>query len=116
MNNIRAGDLAVVVQGLWPNVGRLVFVSAFAPDFDFTAMNLGIRDGWRVRSWSNEPLETIGGQRMSGVTPKGSLRRLDRLPAQQQREIEIEMAKADFQEAMSDLARYFEKEEELTAS
>ena len=116
MSNIRPGDLAVVVRGLWPNVGRVVFVSAFAPDFDFRAMNLGRRDGWRVRSWSSEPLETTVGQLMSAVTPVGSLRRLDRLPAEQQREIEIEMAKADFQEAMSELARYFEKEEELATS
>jgi hypothetical protein len=55
MNNIRPGDLAVVVQGLWPNVGRVVFVSAFVPDFDFSAMEHCGRQGWRVRSWGMGP-------------------------------------------------------------
>jgi hypothetical protein len=49
MDNIRARDLAVVVQGLWPNVGRMVYVHEFVPGFDFGVMGLGIRDGWRVR-------------------------------------------------------------------
>jgi hypothetical protein len=113
MNNIRRGDLAIVVQGLWPNVGRVVYVSEYVPDFDFNDMGLGTRDGWRVRSWSDGTLQTIVGPRMVGITPVGSLRRLDRLPAQQQQQLEKEMAKADFEDALSDLARYFEKQESL---
>ena len=113
MNNIRPGDLAVVVRGLWPNVGRLVFVSEFVPDFDFNAMGLGTRDGWRVRSWSDGPLETIVGPGMVGITPVGALRRLARLSAQQQQELENEMAKADFEDALSEFARYFEMQDAL---
>lgn len=111
MNNIRPGDLAFVVEGLWPNVGRVVFVSSFQPNFDFSSMGLGTRDGWRVRSWSDGPLETTDGLRMSAITPVGSLRRLERFPAKQQREIVVEMAEADFKEAMVELARCFEMEE-----
>jgi hypothetical protein len=113
---IRPGDLAVVVQGLWPNVGRLVYVSEQVPDFDFSAMGLGTRDGWRVRSWSYGPLETIVGPGMVGITPVGSLRRIDRLHPQQQRQLENEMANADFADALSDLARYFERQEALIAA
>lgn len=113
MKNIRSGDLAVVVEGLWPNIGRLVFVSQFSPAHDFSLMGLGIRDGWRVRSWSHGPLETIAGPRMSAFTPVGSLRRIDPLPPIQRRAIEKQMARADFDEALTDLARILEKQDEL---
>jgi hypothetical protein len=113
MNNIRPRDLAVVVQGLWPNVGRIVYVCEFVPHFDFGAMGLDKRDGWRVRSWSCGPLETTEGPRNVGITPIGSLRRLDRLPPQQQQAIDREMALMDFQDAALELARYFEMQEAL---
>jgi hypothetical protein len=63
----------VVVQGLWPNFGRVVFVSSFRHNFDFNSMGLDTRDGWRVKSWSGGQLETIGGLRMDAITPVGSL-------------------------------------------
>lgn len=105
MSNIRVGDLAVVVKGFGPNIGRVVFVTKYVADFDFSFMGLGRSAGWRVRSWSAEPLETIGGLRTVGITPLGSLRRLDRLPPPHQREIELQMAQADFDDALSDLAK-----------
>jgi hypothetical protein len=83
----------------------LVYVSKFAPSYNFWAMGLGVRDGWRVRSCSSAPVETIAGPRMVGYTPVGSLRRIDRLPPDQQRALDLEMAHADFKEAMADLAR-----------
>ena len=115
MTDIRPRDLAIVVQGLWPNVGRLVYVSEFVQHFDFNAMGMGTRDGWRVRSRSNGPLDTTDGPRMVGITPVGSLRRLDRLPPQQQQAMETELAFAEFQDALSDLAKYFELQEALVA-
>ena len=116
MSNIRPRDLAVVIRGLWPNVGRIVYVCEFVPHFDFNAMGLGTRDGWRVRSWSNRPLETTEGPGNVGITPIGSLRRLDRLPPQQQQAIDKEMALIDFQDAMSEFARYFEMQEALATA
>ena len=113
MNNIRPGDLAVVVQGLWPNVGRVVFVSAFVPDFDFSAMGLGVRQGWRVRSWGHGPLTTTDGPRRVGITPIGTLRKLEPLPPAQQRELEREMACADFNDALADLAKIQKEQYEV---
>lgn len=113
MNNLRPGDLAIVVQGLWPNVGRLVFVSQFVPDFDFSPMGLYIRQGWRVRTWGQGPLETTDGPRMVGITPVDSLRRLDSLPPFQQCALHKEMARLDFDEAICDLARILKKQDEL---
>jgi hypothetical protein len=50
---------------------------------------------------------------MVGTTPVGSLRRLDRLPSQQQQEIDKAMDRVDFQDAVADLVRYFKRQEAL---
>ena len=113
MNDIKAGDLAFIVKGLWPNVGRVVYVAEFVPDFDFSPMGLSIRQGWRVRSWGHGPLQRTDGLHMVGNTPLGSLRRLEPLPPKQKREIKIAMAMEDFNDALKDLARYFAVQEAL---
>lgn len=61
MDDIWIGDLAVVVRGLWPNVGRIVYVHAYVPEFDFTNMGLGKTAGWRVRNWSAGKLTRTDG-------------------------------------------------------
>jgi hypothetical protein len=43
----------------------------------------------------------------------GSLRKLEPLPPTQQRELEREMAVADFKDALSDLARILKEQYEL---
>jgi len=113
MNKINRGDLAIVVQGLWPNVGRIVYVCEYVTEFDFTAMGLSVGAGWRVRSWSGGLLTRTDGLGLSGITPIGSLRPLDRLPKEQQREIEIEMALAEAAEAIKELAAWFAGQEAL---
>lgn len=107
---VRAGDLAVVVKGLWPNVGRIVFVDRYVQLHDFTTMGLGHMPGWRVRSWSLGPLETVAGPRFVGYTPLGSLKPLDPLPPDQARLVQQQMAIADFREAMQDLAEVLHRQ------
>ena len=109
--SLRAGDLAVVVKGLWPNVGRIVYVDRYVENHNFTAMGLGHLPGWRVRSWGRFPLETVGGPKFSGYTPHGSLKPLGPLPTDQARQVEREMAEADFREAMADLAAVLHRQE-----
>lgn len=115
MNNIRYGDLAIVVQGMWPNIGRVVYVASFSSAHDFRPMGLGIRDAWRVRSWGDQPLETTAGPRMCGFTPVGSLRRLDPLPPLQRAEIVKQMAEADIKESLAELARILKEQYEVMA-
>ncbi len=113
--NIKPGDLAIVVKGLWPNVGRIVYVNAYRELFDFSPMGLPPSPGWRVRSISARPLKTTEGRRMAGVTPVHSLRRLDPLPPEQMHRIAQRMAVADFREAMAGLAEVMETiEQEAT--
>lgn len=107
---VKPGCLAVVVRGLWPNMGRIVYVSHFVKEVDFTLMGLGKLPGWRIRSINRTPLETVLGPAMSGYTPVGSLRPLDPLEPPQALNLHRRMAVADFKEAMSNLASVLERE------
>ena len=111
--SVKPDDLAIVIQGLWPNVGRIVYVDRLEDAFDFSAMGLGVKPGWRVRAWGSAPLETTKGPRMAGFTPVGSLKPLYDLPPEQREAIRREMAKLDLEDAMNDLAKIFEKEHAL---
>lgn len=113
--NVKSGDLAIVVKGLWPNVGRIVYVDRYRPLFDFTPMGLPPSPGWRVRSISAQTLETTEGQRMAGITPVQSLRRIDPLPPEQMRRIAQRMAAADCREALDELAEIMESIEQEAA-
>ncbi len=113
--NVKAGDLAIVVKGLWPNVGRIVYVDRYRPLFDFSPMGLPPSPGWRVRSISAQPLETIEGLRMVGITPVRSLRRIVPLPPDQMHQIAQRMAVADCREAMDELAEIMETIEQEAA-
>lgn len=110
--SVRPGDLALVVKGLWPNIGRIVYVDRYIESHDFTAMGLGHRPGWRVRSWGRLALDTVDGLRFSGYTPDGSLKPLGPLPPDQARQVEQEMAEMDFREAMTELAAVLQKQEQ----
>lgn len=110
--NVRAGDLAVVVKGLWPNVGRIVFVDRYFESQDFTSMGLGLGPGWRVHSWRLGPLQTVAGPRSVGYTPLGSLKPLAPLPLDQARLVQQQMAITDFKEAMQDLAKVLHRQDQ----
>jgi hypothetical protein len=112
MDRIRMGNLAVIVKGFEVNIGKMVYVSGFEPQFDFIQMGWGVRDGWRVRIWSSSPLLRTDGWGQTGVTPVGSLRKIDPLPPQMQRELQLAMAKLDFGDALKELAEYFEREQQ----
>lgn len=107
--NVQAGELAVVVKGLWPNVGRVVYVDRLVSTWDFTPLGLGQQPGWRVRTWSHASLETTAGPSMVGYTPLGSLRPLGPLTPDMASQIAKEMALADFREAVDELADILRK-------
>ena len=106
-----AGHAGRQHKGLWPNVGRVVYVDRFVDRWDFSALGLGHCSGWRVRSWSAAPLETTDGTRMAGFTPQGSLSHWTRFHRSKPRAVARDMALADFNEAMADLAEILRRQE-----
>lgn len=110
--SVKPDDLSIAIHGMWPNVGRVVYVDRLDPAIDFSAMGLGVKPGWRVRAWGSAPLETIKGPRMAGFTPVGSLKPLDDLSPEHRESIRCEMALLDFQDDMNDLSKIFEMQYE----
>lgn len=111
--HIQVGDLAIVIKGLWPNVGRVVYVKAYRDLIDFSAIGLLPSAGWLVRSVSATPLTSTEGECMTGITPVASLRRINPLSPELMRQIHQQMAIKDFKEAMNDLAQIVEHIEEV---
>lgn len=111
MSEIRCGDLAIVVAGLWPNVGRIVYVVDVVSDFDFKSMGFFVRTGWRVRSCSDKPLQTVNGPGMAGLTPTASLRPLERLPTRLQADLDAKMALADLADHFAQSENVLEHED-----
>ncbi len=103
--NAKLGDVAIVIKGRWPNVGRIVYVARETEDRDYTAMGYGILSSWIVESLGGD-LDTDAGPAQRGFTPDISLRRLDLTPEQAEA---MRKAKADhdFKAALDELAVVF---------
>jgi hypothetical protein len=100
--NVKPGDVAIIIKGRWPNVGRIVYVAQETADRDYTFMGYGIQPSWFVESLGGD-LDTDNGPRRSGVTPDISLCRLDLMPEQAKamRKARIDR---DFKAALDELA------------
>ena len=62
-----------------------------------------------------EPVSNAQDKRLgqTGVTPVGTLRRLDSLPPKMQHELERAIAELDFDDALKELAEYFERQKQI---
>ena len=100
--NVKIGDVAIVIKGRWPNVGKIVYVARETADRDYSSMGYGILPSWFVESLGGD-LDTDGGPRKSGFTPDISLRRLDLTP-EQAKAMRTAKADGDFKAVLDELA------------
>lgn len=114
----KPGDVAIIVKGRWPNVGRIVYVVEATADRDYTFMGYGILPSWYVESLGGD-LDTENGPRPAGCTPDISLRRIPDISPEQGLALRKMKARADFDAALADLAKilaaYVEAEEPAEA-
>jgi hypothetical protein len=103
--NAKLGDVAIIIKGRWPNVGRIVYVARETEDRDYTAMGYGILSSWIVESLGGD-LDTDAGPAQRGFTPDISLRRLDLTP-EQAKDMRKTKADYDFKAALDELAVVF---------
>lgn len=103
--NAKLGDVAIIIKGRWPNVGRIVYVARETEDRDYTAMGYGILPSWIVESLGGD-LDTDAGPAQRGFTPDISLRRLDLTP-EQAKAMRKAKADHDFKAALDELAVVF---------
>jgi hypothetical protein len=113
--NVQAGDVAVIIKGRWPNVGRIVYVAHQIEDKDYSQMGYGVLPTWYVESLGGE-LDTDIGPQMGGTTPDLSLRRIPDITPGQAAELRRMKNEADKRRALADLKQIIDQyaeEEEL---
>lgn len=98
--NVQAGDVAIIVKGRWPNVGRIVYVACSAGDRDYSRFGYGILPSWLCESLGAD-LDTDKGPGRDGYAPDIALRRLHGVTREQAERMK---ARADFDAALDDLA------------
>jgi hypothetical protein len=100
--NVKLGDVAIIINGRWPNVGRIVYVAQETADRDYRFMGYGILPSWSVESLGGD-LDTDGGPARRGLIPDLALRKLD-LTAKQAKAMRAAKADHDFKVALAELA------------
>jgi len=100
--NVKLGDVAIIINGRWPNIGRLVYVARATADRDYSHMGYGILPSWSVESLGGD-LDTDGGPVRRGLIPDIALRRLDLTP-EQAKALYAAKADVDFKAALAEFA------------
>ena len=101
--NVQAGDVAIIIKGRWPNVGRIVYVASSAGDRDYTRFGYGVLPSWLCESLGGD-LDTEKGPSHTGYAPDIALRRIPDVTPEQADHLRKMKARADFDSALDDLA------------
>lgn len=112
--NCKPGDVAIIIKGRWPNVGRIVLVERAWCDVDYAHLGYGILPCWLVESLGGD-LDTDIGPAPSGYTPDLSLRPLPDITPEQAQAIRKRQARAQFDKALAELAELLKAVEEEAA-
>lgn len=109
--NVKPGDVAIIIKGRWPNVGRIVLVERYWGDVDYSHIGCGVLPCWLVES-AGEKLDTSIGQSYSGYTPDLSLRLLRDVTPEQAEAMRKQVSRERFNEALADLGKIARQLEE----
>jgi hypothetical protein len=111
--NVQQRDVAAVINGRWPNIGRIVVVLRSVKDVDYRHIGYGIEPSWWVRSMGGL-LDSTTGPAMEGHIPDIALRKLYKISSDEIETIRLEKAHEEFQEALAELAAILREHEERT--
>lgn len=113
--NVKPGDVAIIIKGRWPNVGRIVQVDRAWGDVDYSHVGYGVLPCWLVESLGGD-LDTNRGPAPTGYTPDLSLRPLPDITLDQAMEIRKRRAREQFQQALAELGEVARSIEEDVTS
>ncbi len=108
--NVKPGDVAIVIKGRWPNVGRIVQVDRAWGDVDYSHVGYGVLPCWLVESLGGD-LDCVGGPSQRGYTPDLSLRPLPDITPEQAAAIRKKHAEAQFEKALAELGEVLRRME-----
>ena len=113
--NVKPGDVAIIIKGRWPNVGRSVLVERYWGEVDYSHISCGMLPCWLVESTGGK-LDTSQGESYTGYTPDISLRLLPDVTPEQAHMLRKQVARERFDEALADLGRIIREYEEAEMS
>lgn len=109
--NVKPGDVAIIIKGRWPNVGRIVLVDRYWGQVDYSHIGCGVLPCWLVESTGGK-LDTSAGESYTGYTPDLSLRILRDVTPEQAQAMWKQVARVRFDEALVDLGKILHSVEE----
>lgn len=109
--NVKPGDVAIVIKGRWPNIGRIVLVERYWGEVDYSHIGYGALPCWLVESTGGK-LATSHGESYTGYTPDLSLRLLPDVTPEQAQAMRKQVARERCDEALADLGRILREYEE----
>lgn len=117
--NVQQRDVAVVINGRWPNIGRIVVVLRKFDDVDYRHLGYGVEPSWWVRSMGGL-LDTTTGPAMEGHAPDIALRKLYKISSDEIEAMRLQKAYEEFNAALAELAvlarEYEAREADIGAS
>lgn len=112
--NVKPGDVAIVIKGRWPNVGRIVQVERAWGDVDYSHIGYGVLPCWLVESLGGD-LDCESGPSPRGYTPDLSLRPLPDVTPEQAAAIRKQRAREQFEQALAEFGKVLRELEEEKA-
>ena len=112
--NVKPGDVAIIIKGRWPNVGRVVQVERAWGEVDYSHIGYGVLPCWVVESLGGD-LDCECGPCQSGYTPDVSLRPLPDITPAQASAIRKRHAEEQFEKSLVELGKVLRQMEEEAA-
>lgn len=113
--NVKPGDVAIVIKGRWPNVGRIVQVERAWGNVDYSHIGYGVLPCWLVESLGGD-LDCERGPSPRAYTPDLSLQPLPDITPEQAAAIRKQRAHEQFEQALAEFGKVLREIEEEKAT
>lgn len=103
----KPGDLAIITKGRERNIGKLIVVTSFYGNVDYSNMGYGILPCWNVESLGANDLDAGSHLGSRGYIPDMALAPIAGMDANETEALRKAKAKQDFDDAMKELGEVF---------
>ena len=104
---VSPGDMAIITRGRERNLGKLVLVSSFYGDVDYSHIGYGVLPCWNIEAAGSADLDAEGKCGTKGFIPDLALMPIAGIGANETEGIRKAKAQQEFNEALNELAEVF---------